>query len=321
MGIDKKHSAGSMRLAQFIPAVATALLLLGSAGCSTVASLHPSVPADLGAPVTQGEMEAAVERPGRVRLQKVVFAEWTGGRGTFIDREDPRSAAVPLGSEKAEIYAYVIDHPERGRFLVDAGVSAGLEARLSWPMRRALSQMPFTVHRTTADWLADQTPPRAVFLTHLHFDHVGGLIDLPQATPVYAGPGEQTDRNPGYALLGRPADAALRDRPALRIWRFAASEGLSVIDIFGDGSMWAIHAPGHTPGSVAYLVNAGDGPKLITGDAAHTRLGWTLEMPQPLEPQARLEAGRTLSLLKDLVRRHPRIEVLLGHQSLEEAAG
>ena len=40
-----------------------------------------------------------------------------------------------------------------------------------------------------------------------------------------------------------------------------------VLDLLGDGSIWAISTPGHSPNHVSYLVNAQSGPVLITGDA------------------------------------------------------
>ena len=43
--------------------------------------------------------------------------------------------------------------------------------------------------------------------------------------------------------------------------------GLSV-DILGDGSLWAVWTPGHTPGHMSFLVNCIDGPLLLAMDAA-----------------------------------------------------
>jgi glyoxylase-like metal-dependent hydrolase (beta-lactamase superfamily II) len=40
------------------------------------------------------------------------------------------------------------------------------------------------------------------------------------------------------------------------------------VDVFGDGSFWAISAPGHTDDDIAYLIN-GTAPVLLTGDASH----------------------------------------------------
>ena len=298
--------------------IAALTMLVAVAGCATPVTRHPVVVADIGAIASAGDMEASLARPGVAGFQRIAFARWTGGRGGFIDRDDPRSDAIPKGDEEAIIYAYVIDHPTRGRYLIDAGVSRALEERLNPIMRKGVADLSVTVGQSTADWLRGQTPPRAVFLTHLHFDHVGGVIDLDAATPIYVGPGEAQERNPVNGLLGHPVDAILRGRPPLREWRFAADPSGrfdGVLDIFGDGSVWAIRAPGHTAGSTAYLINSVEGPKLVIGDAAHTRLGWEQGLPQPLSGAAATDAAQSVKRLRDFVAEHPSVEVFLGHQS------
>lgn len=301
--------------APMIAGLALAALL---AGCATPASRHPLTLADLGAASRASALEASLARPGVVTFERVRFAQWTAGRGVFIDRKDPRTATVPKGDEEAMIYAYVVDHPRFGRVMIDSGVSSELGERLNGLMRRAVSDLDVRITRTTAQWLEGQTPPRAVFLTHLHFDHVGGLVDLPVTTPVYVGAGEAQERSRVNLVLGRPADAALRGYGPLREWRFQPDPDgrfAGVLDVFGDGSIWAISTPGHSAGSTAYLVNAVGGPKLVVGDAVSTRLGWEQQMPQPVAPAARAAAETSAERLRSFAAAHPNVEVFLGHQS------
>lgn len=305
-------------LRQILAPLAALGFALVVSGCATPTTRHPVISADLGAPAATSDLEASLARPGIVTFQRVAFARWTGGRGAFIDRNDPRTADVPKGDEEATVYAYVIDHPRFGRVLIDAGVSADLEDRLNWVMRRGVRDLDVRIERTTAQWLVGQVAPGAVFLTHLHFDHVGGLIDLPATTPVYVGPGEAQERSRINLLLGSPADAILEGFGPLREWAFqpdrdGAFEG--VLDIFGDGSVWALSVPGHSAGSTAYLVNAVDGPKLMVGDAVSTRLGWEAGMPQPVSAPARAAAEASADRLRRFAAGHPAVEVFLGHQS------
>lgn len=294
-------------------AVASAL-----SGCATPAARHPVVTSDMGAPARTSDMIASLAGPRIVTFQRVEFARWTAGRGSFVDRGDPRAAAVPKGSEEATIYAYVIDHPRFGRILIDSGVSAELADRLNWVMRRAVRDLDVRIDKTTVQWLVGQTPPRAVLLTHLHFDHIGGLIDLPLTTKIYVGAGDAEERSRVNLLLGHPADAILRGFGPLREWAFrpdpdGAFEG--VLDVFGDGSVWAIRVPGHSAGSTAYLINAIDGPKLVVGDAVSLRLGWDDGIPQPTATRARDDADASANRLRRFAAAHPEIEVFLGHQS------
>jgi glyoxylase-like metal-dependent hydrolase (beta-lactamase superfamily II) len=106
----------------------------------------------------------------------------------------------------------------------------------------------------------------------------------------------------------------------VREWPYAPdSDGrfAGVVDIFGDGSVWALSVPGHTPGSTAYLVRTPGGPKLLVGDASHTSWGWIHGVEPGTFSADRPRSAESLATLRDLVRDHPAIEVYLGHQQLD----
>jgi len=295
---------------------------LSLAACATPVTRHPLAPAEFGAVSTTSEMERRLPEPGPVIFHREVFAYWTAGRGAFLDLEAPASVAAGVGpgAERATIYAYSLKHPRFGLYLVDAGLSDALPSRLNPVMRYGLRQLAPTVDQTTAQWMAREGAPRGVFVTHLHFDHIAGLIDLPSATTVFIGPGEAEERHWTNTLLGNPADAILRDLGPLQVWRFRADPSgafRGILDVFGDGSVWALWTPGHSPGSTSYLVRTTDGPKLIVGDAVHTRLGWEQALPQAAIPgfDGDLSAD-SAARLKRFAERHPEVEVFLGHQPL-----
>jgi len=94
-----------------------------------------------------------------------------------------------------------------------------------------------------------------------------------------------------------------------------------VLDVFGDGTVWALAVPGHTPGSTAYLARTPTGPVLLVGDACHTAWGWENGV-EPGKFSADLpKSADSLARLKRLVARHPEIDVRLGHQALPPKAG
>ena len=172
----------------------------------------------------------------------------------------------------------------------------------------------------TAGWLARAgEKPAGVFLTHLHLDHVSGMRDVPAGVPVWVGAGETREVAFQHLFVAGVVDDALEGKGALREWRFERDpDGVfaGVLDVFGDGTVWAIATPGHTPGSTAFLVRTPKGPVLLTGDTCHTAWGWEHGVEPGWFTSDRPMNQRSLTALRRLVARHPDIDVRLGHQAL-----
>ncbi len=92
-----------------------------------------------------------------------------------------------------------------------------------------------------------------------------------------------------------------------------------ILDVFGDGSFWALWTPGHTPGSTSYLARTARGPVLFTGDVCHTRFGWENDVEPGSYLDDRGQAIESLARLRRLWREHPAMDVRLGHQFLSDA--
>jgi N-acyl homoserine lactone hydrolase len=316
-----------LRLLHIHPTLLLSVLFLSCLACA--ASHHSVAPSELGRVGRSDEMIALIDRPGPIEFEAVKAADWVVARGGLINLDHPKARAAGLedGDEPIGIYFYAIRHPRFGTFLVDSGVETDFRdpdgnARLSFLVESAMRTSTLEIHTTTAEWLDTRDRELAgVFLTHLHLDHVMGLPDVPTQTPVYIGPGEP-DAAQFLNLFSRGTiDRLLAETDTLREWNYAEdSDGrfAAVVDIFGDGSAWAIHVPGHSPGSTAYLLRTQDGPKLLVGDASHTRWGWengvepgsfSLDGPRSVE---------SLATLLRLVHDHPDVEVYLGHQQLAD---
>jgi len=158
---------------------------------------------------------------------------------------------------------------------------------------------------------------KGVFMTHLHLDHVSGIPDVPKDVPIYTGLGEAGESKFENIFVQGMEDRFLEGRPALQEFQFLKdSDGKldGVIDVFGDGSLFAILTPGHTEGHVSYLARTPTGPVLLTGDACHTRWGWEHGVEPGSYTFDRESERKSLLALKALSERHPKMIVKLGHQ-------
>ncbi|MBK6683736.1 MAG: MBL fold metallo-hydrolase [Deltaproteobacteria bacterium] len=301
------------------------LLLSSTLACQTTS--HDTQPAGLGTSSRTSAMEQNLEAPGPIHFERVLAADWVVTRAGLINLEHPEAQKAGLedGDEPIQIYFYALRHPTRGLFLVDTGVEAALRddpdrAAVRGLVRAGMNAEALKIHQDTKSWLAAQpTKVAGVLMTHLHLDHVMGLPDVPAGTPVYTGPGEGGARSFLNAFVQGSTDRTLAHLPPLSELEFQPDpDGRSagVLDLFGDGSVYAISAPGHTPGSVAYLIRSTEGPVLLTGDTCHTKFGWEHEV-EPGDFTADQAQNRAALLnLTALQKTHPTLRVYLGHQSL-----
>lgn len=105
-----------------------------------------------------------------------------------------------------------------------------------------------------------------VGISHHHFDHIGQLPALPDATLLIG-------RGDWKIVTGDDAPEFLG--PAFAQWVSGDGDVEPIAgdyDVFGDGSVVMLSTPGHTPGHHSLLVRLADaGPILLTGDLAHFR--------------------------------------------------
>ncbi len=331
-GIVKKTAAQLMRQVRVCArrAMRGRTLLLGAvAGLVLVAcapTAHQAQREGTGRPVGWAQMEAVLDKPGPIELDTVASASAVSNLDGLLNLDHPQARAAGLRNrdEPIQIFLHVLKHPDRGVYLVDTGVAQALMQKpqdwgLNAFLRRAMKFEQMRLSRSSGEVLRDLGQPvQGVLLTHLHVDHISGLPDLPLDLPIYAGPGETTEWHWTNLLVHSVSDALLKGRPPLRAWPFEAPLGqdpLAVLDVFGDGSVFALHAPGHTAGTTAYLLRTTQGPVLLAGDTCHTRWGWEHGVEPGDFTRDAGRGARSFQALKALAARHPALQVRLGHQS------
>jgi N-acyl homoserine lactone hydrolase len=103
-----------------------------------------------------------------------------------------------------------------------------------------------------------------VVVSHLHYDHCGGLAQLDEAD-VYAGRAELEFAAAPAPEQGGAYSASDFTSVAAGRWRLTDSDH----DLIGDGSLVIVPTPGHTPGHIALLVRLPRHTLLLAGDAAY----------------------------------------------------
>lgn len=274
--------------------------------------------ADLGQPSSLLKLQQSLQQPGPIKISKHVAADWQVPLSGLLNLDHPKAQAAGLEDrkEKIQIYVYALRHPEHGLFLVDSGVSKAFTAQGRNPdvarwVHKVMGLESLQVRLTTEQLSKQFGVPAGVLLTHIHFDHIMGLTDLPSSVPVYIGPGDTRFKTATNMASRGTTNRMLANVTSLREWQFD-QEG--IVDVFGDGSLWAIHTPGHTPGATAYLANTTQGPHLMMGDATHTRWGWDNGVEAGSYSEDVPESARSLAKLKQLVENNPNIIAHPGHQ-------
>lgn len=286
---------------------------------------HATQPSPLGTARSSADLLAVIDTPGTVTVETIASCDWEVDRKGLInlDHAAAKEAGLTNGPEPIKVFFHVVRHPEKGTFIIDTGVEKALrdepgKAAIRGIVASVMHAEKMKFHVPLGDWLAkEQAPLAGVFLTHLHLDHISGMPDVPASTPIYAGPGETRGHSLLNALVSPNIDRALEGKAAISEWPYAGDTGgrfAGVVDVFGDGMVWALEVPGHTEGSTAYLVRTPSGPVLITGDASHTRWGWEHDV-EPGEFSAdKPRSTGSLAALRKLAAEHPAIDVRLGHQ-------
>ncbi len=224
------------------------------------------------------------------------------------------------------VYVYVFEHPSEGVVLIDAGFPRRSAADpRDYPGATAARLLKLTVEAPAADLLKDIGRAEAdvlnVVVTHMHSDHIGGIEDFPNAALwVHRAEWESADeRGP----LGKPDTSPFADHAVVKTVEFTATKPYGPfgghVDLFGDGSVVLLPAPGHTPGHMAVMLNLPSGSFLFTGDCAWVDRHWT-------EPSLKSRLVRNLIeddwernwanqwRIHEWAEAHPELTVVAGHE-------
>ena len=181
----------------------------------------------------------------------------------------------------------IIEHPKHGIILWDTGVNDAVAdpktAEQHWGpgLREAFGMTKFTREDAIDAQLrrlgVQPSEVRYVIYSHLHLDHAGGMSYFPQAVHVLQREEIRYALWPDRWTRTAYSQSDLRDIRKLDILEIDGDR-----DLFSDGTLQLVKAPGHSPGHQVLILNlAQHGRICLAGDVGHLREGYENMVPFP----------------------------------------
>ena len=239
-------------------------LLLGAtllAACGEVATGKDEAakkalaPRAINTPATSNELRLYVFDCGQFRLNSVEAF------GLSNEETEVRELIVPC---------YVIEHP-KGTLLWDGGLPSATAATPGWSpeIQGSSVRLDKTLAQQLSSMKFDLNSFDYVAFSHIHFDHVGVANEVKNATWLV----QEADYDAAFLPEGEPPGPGVQTDLLREIKHSKTLKLNGDHDVFGDGRVRLISAPGHTPGhQVLFLELAEFGPLVLSGDLYHFRL-------------------------------------------------
>ncbi|HSI48660.1 MAG TPA: MBL fold metallo-hydrolase [Ideonella sp.] len=215
----------------------------------------------------------------------------------------------------------LIRHP-KGNLLIDAGAGTNVDSHvLTLP---AMQRTPYRRGTPAIEQLAalgmKPGDVAGVIPTHAHWDHISGLQDL-KDVPVLI-----SDRARMFIASETEDTKLLRSFQNVRFIEYKFDGGSYLgfprsHDVWGDGSVVIVPAPGHTPDSVVVFVNLPSGKRLaFLGDLTFQMEGIDLPAEKPWMMRRIIgerdnEVRHDIALIRAAREKYPQIIAIAAHDS------
>lgn len=216
------------------------------------------------------------------------------------------------------VYAFIIHHPKHGHYLVDAGID---ESFINNPYgshkgllrKKVACKAKLEKNQSIKSYIErNNISIKGAFLTHMHFDHIAGMIDLPNVTTCIMGKGEKY--NPFFPLYYGNHLKHINTIEEIDFSNAAYIDDLGyAVDFFGDKSLIVVSTAGHTKGHISILANTRENLAFIASDAYFYESKSLMDNGPGSYSQAFKESKKVLDIIYNLPKIYPNIKIYTGH--------
>ncbi len=215
--------------------------------------------------------------PQQITLKSFITGYVILNKRGALNPDHPKAGVIENELLKTPVLSHWIHHEKLGDYLIDTGLDSSYHHDPHGNMKGILAKLFIKANIFVDEYIQaknqnisyyieeNRIKLKGVFFTHLHSDHIAGTRELPKNIPYVVNKEEKYhDYKPlfygdylkGVKTLYEINFKDATDMPILG----------KCVDIFGDGSLWALSTPGHTKGHISFLINAIKGPILLSGD-------------------------------------------------------
>ncbi|MFA6148109.1 MAG: MBL fold metallo-hydrolase [bacterium] len=258
--------------------------------------------------------------PVQLKLYVMLTGEVHAPGNVHYNPRSPKFKSMPVEKRFNPVFAYLVERPGKEFLLLDTGLHHSFaQSRYgnfgpilgSMVKVKAGAEMDVRSQLRSIGVAIDDI--HHVLLSHLHLDHPSGLpyFNGARNLKVYVDEKEGIVANAPFGFLKGYVKKHLR---GIELSPIPYSTGAAPFehswDFFGDGSTIVVRTPGHTEGHSSVILNAMEGPILLTFDAVHRRSNLDHCIPPSGDYGKAADSMRRIeSFLKD----HPKTRVIFGH--------
>ena len=241
----------------------------------------------------------------------------------LINLNNINANEIEDGFAKIPVLAHVVKHDKYGDYLIDTGFDSSFANKVGGNFKGIFKGFYFKnkyIQEKNSEGIEKQLAEKSinlkgVFLTHIH-EHAAGVPSLPKEIPYVFGNGEREE-----GLFPLVYSNFFKNKINIQKIDFLQGQDMPIlgkcVDIFGDGSFWAVSTPGHTKGHISYIINGQEQKVLITGDICITQKGFELGVETGTYSSNIEEGQKSFLKLKEFVKHYPYIKLVFGHETDE----